>query len=69
MMLVGPAEIKPRESVGAASGGGDAARRVGRLKLNRLPPVHGDISACLNGVVLDGVLLPCSFFDADDDDS
>ena len=69
MMLVGPAEIKPRECVEATSGDGDAARKVGRLKLNRLPPVHGDISACLNGVVLAGVLLPCSFFDADVDDS
>ena len=66
MMLVGPAEIKPRESVGVASEDGDAARRVGRLKLNRLPPVHGDISACRNGVVLGGMLFPCSFFDADD---
>ena len=69
MMLVGPVEIKPHESVEAASGDGDAARIVGHLKLNKLPPVHGDISACLNGVVLAGVLLPCSLCDADADDS
>ena len=65
MMLVGPAEIKPRERVKATSEDGDTARIVSRLKLNKLPPVQGDSSACFNGVVLTGVLLPSSFSDAD----
>ena len=44
MMLVGPADTKPRDNAEGVPGDGDAARWVDRLKLNKLPPVHGDIS-------------------------
>ena len=57
---MGPAETSPRECVEAVPGDGDAARFAGGLKLNRLPPVHGDNCACFSGVILAGVLLPCS---------
>ena len=69
MMLVGPVEIKPRECVEATSADGDATRVVGRLKLNRLQPVHGYSCACFNGVILAGVLVSGTSRSADADDS